>query len=161
MFTTEIPKKTRQDLVILGISIPLAWYVLSHYDIFESLFDFSRSHEEAQLDELFTLLIVTGVLGYIFTWRRVLELSKEIQLRKNAQRQAIHLAYHDQLTGLLNRRALADRFEGTCALEGERAVIALMDLNSFKHVNDIYGHATGDALLQHVATALTHEFPDP
>lgn len=161
MLNTHLPRKTLRDLALLGLCVLGVSLFLIQHNAFEMLFTFSREHEEAQLDEIFTALIVAGLFGYLFTWRRLHEFSREIQKRRHAEQQALHLAYHDQLTGLLNRHALTDRFEGTCAPEEEdRVVVALMDLKGFKHINDLYGHATGDSLLQHVAAQLSACFPE-
>lgn len=67
-------------------------------------------------------------------------------------------AYHDELTGLPNRALLLDRLRQAMvmALRDKKMVaLLLIDLNGFKHVNDAYGHATGDNLLQHVAGLLS------
>ncbi len=72
------------------------------------------------------------------------------------------LATHDPLTGLLNRRALEERMrEESEALRRARAAghprgvgLLLVDLDRFKQVNDVFGHAVGDAVLGRVATAL-------
>jgi len=59
-------------------------------------------------------------------------------------------AYTDQVTGLFNRRALDDRV----GRDGDRveagAALVMIDLDGFKQVNDVHGHATGDALLTQV-----------
>ena len=69
-----------------------------------------------------------------------------------------HLAHHDPLTGLPNRMLLRDRVTQALAIASRRQVkVALMfiDLDQFKEVNDTLGHATGDALLCHVASEFT------
>ena len=69
-----------------------------------------------------------------------------------------HLAHHDALTGLPNRMLLRDRVTQALAIASRRQVkVALMfiDLDRFKEVNDTLGHATGDALLCHVAGEFT------
>jgi diguanylate cyclase (GGDEF)-like protein len=63
------------------------------------------------------------------------------------------LAHHDPLTGLPNRAALDLEIEAAVA-RGEPALLAYVDLNDFKRVNDSLGHATGDRLLREVALRL-------
>ncbi len=62
------------------------------------------------------------------------------------------LSESDALTGLLNRRAIERNFE-TYRAEGYRA-LAVLDLDHFKSINDVYGHGTGDAVLKAVAETL-------
>ena len=66
-----------------------------------------------------------------------------------AEAQLRYLADHDQLTGLYNRRALLDHL-GDRLEVGEPGPVAVLflDLNGFKAVNDGYGHAAGDLILQ-------------
>jgi|GEM_PF-4494064 len=74
-----------------------------------------------------------------------------------------HLARYDELTGLLNRRGFFERLSERIA-EAERRnltmVFGVLDLDRFKSVNDVYGHAIGDRLLQEVAKRLTTLFCD-
>ncbi len=65
------------------------------------------------------------------------------------------LSERDPLTGMLNRRALEDRFAMLRA-EGF-ATLALIDLDHFKRINDTHGHAAGDRVLRAVAQVLTQD----
>jgi diguanylate cyclase (GGDEF)-like protein len=68
-----------------------------------------------------------------------------------------HLATHDELTGLFNRRALLGWIEQAHALwkrEGQRYALMLLDLDHFKHLNDNHGHLAGDRALANVAATL-------
>jgi diguanylate cyclase (GGDEF)-like protein len=67
--------------------------------------------------------------------------------------QALHAASHDPLTGLPNRRGAQQLFDSR-AVARHATVIALLDLDRFKRVNDTYGHDTGDQLLTAVAGRL-------
>ena len=67
------------------------------------------------------------------------------------------LAYFDPLTGLANRHCCLDRLASWMVhaeASGESVAIIYMDLNSFKRVNDTFGHAVGDAVLRTVAQRL-------
>jgi diguanylate cyclase (GGDEF)-like protein/PAS domain S-box-containing protein len=68
-----------------------------------------------------------------------------------------HQALHDPLTGLPNRTLLRDRLEHALAQSGRgvrETGVLFVDLDNFKQVNDVYGHATGDAVLVEFARRL-------
>ncbi len=74
-----------------------------------------------------------------------------------------HIAHHDFLTHCLNRRGLEreiDRLLGSLA-EGDRASFLYVDLDRFKTINDVFGHAAGDAIVLEVARRLTAQLPAP
>jgi diguanylate cyclase (GGDEF)-like protein/PAS domain S-box-containing protein len=81
---------------------------------------------------------------------------RDITERRKAREQIEHMAHHDALTGLANRRVFRERLRealGTTEGRGQVAVMH-MDLDHFKEVNDTLGHAAGDALLVHLAQQL-------
>jgi diguanylate cyclase (GGDEF)-like protein len=75
---------------------------------------------------------------------------------KQAQLVISHLASHDPLTDLANRRQLNERLAVLARQQDGKRLVALlyMDVNRFKAVNDTYGHDTGDELLVEVAARL-------
>lgn len=71
-------------------------------------------------------------------------------------------ALRDPLTGLPNRTAFEDALRAALAHPGERPVlIAYLDLDQFKIVNDTLSHAAGDALLKELASVIGSQLPDP
>ena len=89
--------------------------------------------------------------------RRVALREQEAVLLTDAVLKARRFAYHDELTGLPNRHLLLDRFNLAAALAARhhtQMALLFLDLDRFKHVNDTFGHTTGDKLLQQVATRL-------
>ncbi|WP_296722674.1 EAL domain-containing protein [Erythrobacter sp.] len=69
-----------------------------------------------------------------------------------------HLAVHDPLTGLPNRKEFSDRLTETLETHGSAAVL-MLDLDGFKSVNDTLGHLTGDDLLRVVSVRLAAQLP--
>jgi diguanylate cyclase (GGDEF)-like protein len=73
------------------------------------------------------------------------------------QRDLVHLAHHDALTGILNRPAFLAEFEREASRSGrggERLSLAVFDLDRFKDLNDRFGHAAGDEVLRLAAAAM-------
>jgi diguanylate cyclase (GGDEF)-like protein/PAS domain S-box-containing protein len=83
---------------------------------------------------------------------------RDLRARKQAEQHIRFLAHNDALTGLANRSSFNRRLdqEIEAQLAGGRPLAVLcLDLDRFKEVNDLFGHASGDALLQTVAKCVT------
>ncbi len=81
---------------------------------------------------------------------RVRTAASEVLAHRRLQEQALT----DQLTGLGNRRQLRQDLDG-CFAGGREGLLALFDLNGFKHFNDRHGHLAGDRLLERLGVALS------
>ena len=82
---------------------------------------------------------------------------KDVTSKLLAEERLRHLATTDDLTGLWNRRCFMSRAEAEIAqavLFRRPLCLALMDVDHFKHINDTYGHAAGDAALKYLADEL-------
>jgi diguanylate cyclase (GGDEF)-like protein len=64
------------------------------------------------------------------------------------------LAYHDQLTGLWNRRAYDDRLRDAAPVGRRLGMVLMVDVDQFKQLNDAFGHEAGDATLRDLAQVL-------
>ncbi|MDB5028201.1 MAG: putative signaling protein [Candidatus Eremiobacteraeota bacterium] len=86
----------------------------------------------------------------------VVSIVRDISERKEAESRIASMACHDALTGLPNRVLLRERLDEARAFveRGGSAAVLSVDLDNFKSVNDTFGHAVGDALLQGVAERL-------
>jgi diguanylate cyclase (GGDEF)-like protein/PAS domain S-box-containing protein len=82
----------------------------------------------------------------------------DVDARKRAESELRHLADHDPLSGLLNRRRFEEELERELAHShsaGSRAALLLLDVDRFKRINDRFGHAAGDAVIARLGRVLT------
>ena len=113
-------------------------------------------------DRTLTIALLLNIALILFGWRRYRDLSNEVDERTAAEHRAQSLAIRDPLTGFYNRRALTDNGGALVAnaLRRNKAVALLMlDLDHFKNINDVHGHAVGDALLKTVAAEIATLMP--
>ncbi|MGY1750139.1 diguanylate cyclase [Modestobacter sp. SYSU DS0511] len=110
---------------------------------------------------------LTSLVALLAHWRRARLAAAQLatRVRLDAEQRRTHqllvrlerLSHEDPLTGLANRRRWDDELAAGCTRareSGERLAVVLLDVDHFKHVNDQFGHAAGDAALQAVAGLL-------
>lgn len=77
-------------------------------------------------------------------------IARDISDIKEAEAKILHMAMHDDLTGLLNRRGFKELATKRLNELQQPAAVLYFDLDGFKEVNDLHGHQAGDSLLQQV-----------
>jgi diguanylate cyclase (GGDEF)-like protein/PAS domain S-box-containing protein len=88
---------------------------------------------------------------------------RDLRARKEAERSILFLAHHDALTGLPNRASFNKKLDHeieTAAGSGRRLAVLFLDLDRFKEVNDLFGHAVGDRTLQAAAARIAGVLDD-
>ncbi len=107
------------------------------------------------------ILLAMGISEAIrrLLWRDALTICEQLRLLELAGTRLEHEATHDPLTGLANRVLFYRRLEEAIVHAGEEGfslAVLYVDLDDFKQVNDMHGHAVGDVLLQVIAGRLRH-----
>lgn len=112
--------------------------------------------------EIFPALLSISRLGMEEVTRYV-GVYTDLSLLKDSESRLEHLATHDALTGLPNRKALFRHLEHCCHYNRKHnctSALLLSDLDNFRDINDSYGHLEGDRLLQQVVKRLQHQLGD-
>lgn len=160
------------DLIEIGHMNPGRWQRMAevftdvgmgdkNYSLEGFIYDPDPPHEVARLKKTITVVSAIGgavflaAAGLLFGWIR---LKKEMRLRRIAEEEVRRLAYNDPLTGIANRNHFlpyASRQLLFSHRTRQQFALCYIDLNNFKEINDRYGHKAGDAILIHVARAIS------
>ncbi len=120
---------------------------------------FLAAYRGYHFDDVFISLNIAGLIGLIYSLMRVKDLTLENHRRREAERNVEWIATHDALTELPNRRMLDKELAATAAEGGVQRTVFSVDLDGFKRVNDLFGHAVGNEVLKTVAERLKSTFP--
>jgi diguanylate cyclase (GGDEF)-like protein len=110
------------------------------------------------LADKFALAVSVGGVGLLVLCTALASYLIDSHVQSSNLRQLQHIARHDSLTGLPNRTQFVERLnrEKINADNGHyRIALIGIDLDRFKEVNDLYGHAAGDRLLCEISTRMT------
>jgi diguanylate cyclase (GGDEF)-like protein len=141
-------RDVRDGLVLFAIAL-LAYALASVYDLPGKIFQFAMDYADWEIDDLFFVALVLSVAGTIYAFRRYGDSTREMTARSNAELEARKLARHDPLTGLSNRRFFAEKLDDClCNVSNDQwAAVLVLDIDGFKSVIDLHGHAVADKTL--------------
>jgi diguanylate cyclase (GGDEF)-like protein len=150
-------RRSIKDLALILLIMLVATFYAWQVDIFANEGNAPPKEQTIEVDELLLLggLLMLALL--VFAIRRYLEQKRETGRRIAAEAHARELAFQDGLTGLPNRRQYDDALKAALAAPprgGAVHAVFLLDLNGFKQINDVHGHAIGDEVLIVVAQRL-------
>lgn len=146
--------------VLVSLLAVVVWIFGEQHDAFETLVDFMENHESWELDELFLAVVVFGIAGAFNYYRHLIKQQRDAQRRARAESDLDWLSRHDSLTGLPNRHYLKSFIDKTELVSQKDKMahsygLMALDLDGFKKINDLMGHAGGDRLLKQVAERIS------
>jgi diguanylate cyclase (GGDEF)-like protein len=154
--------RTQRDVLTLGIALAaIVLFVGTGGSVLPKVVQ-ALAGQGGGPDRLLTNALLLNIALIIFGWRRYRDLTGEVQVRRQAEEQAHVLAHTDPLTGCLNRRSVGeetDRLIDEARTRGQVVAFVMIDLDNFKQVNDLYGHAAGDELLKISAQRIAEALP--
>ncbi|MEP2736830.1 MAG: EAL domain-containing protein [Erythrobacter sp.] len=154
--------KAGRDIITLGIAV--AAIILFVGTGGRVLPDVMRSilGDGGRPDFVLVNALLLNIALIIFGWRRYRELTTEVADRRKAEKVAQKLAETDPLTDCLNRRSMAQATQALIAKSRKTSTgvaMIVVDVDNFKQINDMHGHAAGDAALIEVSSKIRTLLP--
>jgi diguanylate cyclase (GGDEF)-like protein len=154
----------KREKELVGRSLEDALPALAEHELFADLLDMAETGAPMQKDyqigddgRWYLVAMVPLADGIAVTFLDNTESQRNRQQLK-------HIAYHDELTGLPNRKALIEHvgtsLERCRRTPGHNSALLFLDFDRFKHVNDTLGHEAGDQLLINIAGLLNENLRD-
>ena len=138
-------KLNRKDVraLPLGILVGVAYLVAMAYTSKKGTI-----YDTTQYASFFSMCNSTTVLGYIIVYTDIL-----IKAVINSENKLEDMAHKDNLTGLYNRHYMMEQLSSIEHNDREK-LLAIVDIDDFKHINDTYGHSSGDIVLQEISNRM-------
>jgi diguanylate cyclase (GGDEF)-like protein len=156
------PRNARRDIMTGGILLAAAlMFIGTGSSVLGAVIDTLHGIGGGP-DRTLAAALILNIALMLFGWRRYRDLLVEVEVRTEAEERARFLAAVDPLTGFLNRRAFMEAGRNALARateQGRAAALFLIDLDRFKNVNDVHGHAAGDLVLQEAARRIAAILP--
>ena len=146
----RLSRSTVIEVALIALASVLLYAVAIRFHAADRALAYLTVHADGFVRTLLPLPIFFFLGGLVFAWRRMAELGVLINEKLHAEDRAKRLAMTDALTGMLNRRGFEERLAELWATGEPDAGWGLMiaiDLDRFKPLNDLYGHAVGDGAL--------------
>jgi len=155
--------KTLANRQLLGSHVPIRSSFADYDAVFELHSDVTPFYDDIKRTQrnlrigVGTVLVLLYAALFFIVKRADDVIRLHASQREEDEETIRHLAHHDPLTGLPNRKLFGDRLQGTLARatrSGRMAALMFIDLDRFKEVNDTLGHAVGDRVLKAVGERL-------
>ena len=138
------------DLVVFSFFVVIWGMVLEQLGVIRWIGEWGGDSGRLGVTEMMLIFLFGCATFVVITIRRTHELTGEVEQKEKANADYQHIAWHDSLTNLPNRRYFTERLSQELARARRHNTpfaVMMLDLDEFKQINDNYGHPAGDAFL--------------